>query len=234
MLNVRTNYIRLLFIFFLPTAGALPAQRRSDNPGAWECMSLSFASVKKAYAFLGVCVRAHVCEYVCACACLCVNHRPRPVSARQVWRCEGYEVNRLQTLAAATNVCVCTCECVCLGKCAQRGEKLDTQTTLWPHAIRLHVFLIAVSQRAPSNFRLVFEFLTAVQIFWATFEMKTQVPAFLTFLKGTVSWWEEGGGSERTGWGPGGGGGVAWLVITGIQRAGQMVRHWSELHSKRL
>lgn len=74
------------------------------------------------------------------------------------------------------------------------------------------MFLIAVSQLAPSNFRQVFEFLTACQIFWAIFEMKTQVPAFLTFLKGTISWWEEGGGSERTGWGPRGGGLLDWLL----------------------
>lgn len=35
-------------------------------------MSLSFASVKKAYAFLGVCVRARMCVNMCVRARVCV------------------------------------------------------------------------------------------------------------------------------------------------------------------
>lgn len=80
--------------------------------------------------------RKHMCVRVCMCVCVGVNHLRRPVSATQVWRCEGNEINRLQTFE---RVWPCwACESGCVWEIVRR-HRLILKIS---HYITLHMILV--------------------------------------------------------------------------------------------
>lgn len=80
--------------------------------------------------------RKHMCVRVCMCVCVGVNHLRRPASATQVWRCEGNEINRLQTFE---RVWPCwACESGCVWEIV-RGHRLILKIS---HYITLHMILV--------------------------------------------------------------------------------------------